>query len=122
MSEYISYACSSVEVFPGNKVTTDEQILDTIRSTLMTVWHASCTCKMGMDGNPDAVLDSQLQVRGVTGLRVVDASSFPILPPGMHCDIATYTYLTTNFILGHPQSSIYALAERASDLIKSANP
>lgn len=48
----------------------------------MTVWHASCTCKMGKIDDPDAVVDSKAKVIGVTGLRVVDASSFALLPPG----------------------------------------
>jgi choline dehydrogenase-like flavoprotein len=48
----------------------------------MTVWHASCTCKMGKVDDPDAVVDSKARVIGVTGLRVVDASSFALLPPG----------------------------------------
>ncbi|KAF7189262.1 Patulin synthase [Pseudocercospora fuligena] len=83
------------EYFPGtDKVQTDSQILDTIRNTLQTVWHASCTCKMGKASDPMAVVDSRARVFGVTGLRVVDASSFAILPPG------------------HPQSTIYALAEK----------
>jgi choline dehydrogenase len=48
----------------------------------MTVWHASCTCAMGKKSNPNAVIDSTAKVIGVSNLRVVDASSFPVLPPG----------------------------------------
>ncbi|KNG48376.1 gmc oxidoreductase [Stemphylium lycopersici] len=70
------------EYFPGPGVQTDEQILETVRDTLMTVWHAACTCKMGRTDDPDAVVDSKARVIGVTGLRVVDASSFALLPPG----------------------------------------
>lgn len=70
------------EYFPGQQVSTDEQILDLIRNTLMTVWHASCTCKMGKSDDPSAVVDSQARVYGVNNLRVVDASAFPFLPPG----------------------------------------
>ncbi|CAN9280516.1 unnamed protein product [Alternaria sp. RS040] len=88
------------EYFPGPNVQTDEQILNIIRDTLMTVWHASCTCKMGKVDDPDAVVDSKARVIGVTGLRVVDASSFALLPPG------------------HPQSTVYALAEKIADDIK----
>ncbi|KAF1837679.1 GMC oxidoreductase [Decorospora gaudefroyi] len=90
------------EYFPGPEVQTDAQILDTIRDTLMTVWHASCTCKMGKRDDPDAVVDSKARVIGVSGLRVVDASSFALLPPG------------------HPQSTVYALAEKIADEIKSS--
>ncbi|KAF1911675.1 GMC oxidoreductase [Ampelomyces quisqualis] len=89
------------EYFPGPTVQTDAQILDTIRSTVMTVWHASCTCKMGKVDDPDAVVDSKARVIGVKGLRVVDASAFALLPPG------------------HPQSTVYALAEKIADNIKN---
>jgi choline dehydrogenase len=89
------------EYFPGPSVQTDAQILSTIRNTLHTVWHASCTCKMGRNDDPDAVVDSKARVIGVSGLRVVDASSFALLPPG------------------HPQSTVYALAEKISDDIKA---
>ncbi|CZT52318.1 probable choline dehydrogenase [Rhynchosporium secalis] len=82
------------EYFPGSAVQTDDQILKTIQETLQTVWHAACTCKMGRSSDPDAVVDSQAKVFGVQGLRVVDASSFALLPPG------------------HPQSTVYALAEK----------
>ena len=70
------------EYFPGKNVTTDAEILDLVRKSFGTVFHASCTCKMGKEGDAGAVLDSRARVRGVKGLRVVDASSFPVLPPG----------------------------------------
>lgn len=88
------------EVFAGKEVETDEQILETVKSSVQTVWHASCTCKMGKDGDVMAVLDGRCRVRGVRGVRVVDASSFPFLPPG------------------HPQSTVYALTERVAEFIK----
>lgn len=70
------------EYYPGPQVSTDEEILEVIRNNLMTVWHASCTCKMGRRDDPGAVVDSQTRVYGVKNLRVVDASAFPLLPPG----------------------------------------
>ncbi|PPR65028.1 MAG: 5-(hydroxymethyl)furfural oxidase [Alphaproteobacteria bacterium MarineAlpha4_Bin2] len=51
-----------------------------IRKSAVGVWHASCTCRMGMDDDPMAVTDNQGRVRGVGGLRVVDASIFPVVP------------------------------------------
>jgi choline dehydrogenase len=87
------------EAWPGAKVESDEEILQTMRDAFMTVWHASCTCKMGKKEDKMAVLDSKARVYGVQGLRVVDASSFPILPPG------------------HPQSTVYMLAEKIADEI-----
>jgi 5-(hydroxymethyl)furfural/furfural oxidase len=59
----------------------DEEALETfIRKAAVGVWHASCTCRMGADGDPMAVTDAAGRVRAVEGLRVVDASLFPIVP------------------------------------------
>ncbi|KAK7628890.1 choline dehydrogenase [Phyllosticta paracitricarpa] len=89
------------EYFPGPQVDTDEEILETIKESLTTVWHASCTCKMSKQGDPMGVIDNKARVFGVQGLRVVDASSFPSLPPG------------------HPQSTVYMLAEKiAAEILK----
>lgn len=70
------------EFFPGDEYETDAEILDIIRDTMMTLYHPSCTCRMGTRDDPMAVVDSRGTVFGVTGLRVVDASAFPFLPPG----------------------------------------
>lgn len=88
------------EYFPGAAVQTDAQILAWIRQNIMTVWHAACTCRMA-DSPRNGVLDSNMRVFGVDGLRVVDASSFPKLLPG------------------HPQAVCYMIAERAATLILS---
>lgn len=70
------------EVFPGLNVSTNAQILKLIQDSAAASYHASCTCAMGLRKNPMAVLDSEARVYGVKGLRVVDASAFPVLPPG----------------------------------------
>lgn len=70
------------EITPGANVTTDAEIEAWLRRTARTVYHASCTCKMGKPSDPMAVVDSQARVIGVQNLRVVDASAFPLLPPG----------------------------------------
>lgn len=70
------------EHFPGMQHATDAEILDVIRNTVMTIYHAACTCKMGLHEDAMAVIDSRARVFGVERLRVVDASSFPILVPG----------------------------------------
>ena len=72
------------EFFPGAAlhVETDEEILDFARASFSTVFHASCTCAMGMASDDMAVVDSQARVFGVNKLRVVDISAFPLLPPG----------------------------------------
>jgi len=97
-----------VEKYPGLDKQSDEELLDVIRDSAITVWHASSTCRMGKSTTQDGVkervdemdvVDNEAKVFGVDGVRVVDASAFPFLPPG------------------HPQSTIYALAEKIADLI-----
>jgi 5-(hydroxymethyl)furfural/furfural oxidase len=58
----------------------DEALEDFIRKTATGVRHASCTCRMGSEDDPMAVTDTQGRLRGVGGLRVVDASLFPVVP------------------------------------------
>ena len=88
------------EYFPGPSVQSDTEILKYLQEAVIHIYHASATCKMGKASDPMAVIDSQAQVFGVKGLRVVDASSFPFLPPG------------------HPQSTVYMLAEKiAADIL-----
>jgi choline dehydrogenase len=69
----------AAEECPGPAVATREQIAEFVRNE---AWghHASCSCPIGADGDPMAVLDSRFRVRGTTGLRVVDASVFPRIP------------------------------------------
>lgn len=91
------------EVYPGKNVTTDAQIEAIIRRSADTVFHPASTCRMGKKSDKDAVLDSKARVFGVDGLRVVDASSFPVLPPG------------------HPQGTVYGLAEKiASEILNGS--
>ena len=63
------------EILPGKGIDSDDALLDYLRQTGSTVFHATCTCKMGRD--PLAVVDDQLRVHGLEGLRVVDASVMP---------------------------------------------
>ena len=58
----------------------DDQAEAFIRKAAVGVWHASCSCRMGADDDPMAVTDNQGRVRGISGLRVVDASIFPVVP------------------------------------------
>jgi choline dehydrogenase-like flavoprotein len=87
------------EVFPGPDVDDDEALSEALRATHQTVYHVSGTCRMGADDDPLAVLDSRLNVRGVNGLRVVDASVMP-------------TLTSVN-----PVGTIMSIAERAAELI-----
>jgi 5-(hydroxymethyl)furfural/furfural oxidase len=69
------------EGFKFEEVMTDDDACEAfVRKAAIGVWHASCSCRMGADGDPMAVTDSQGRVRGMSGLRVVDASIFPVVP------------------------------------------
>jgi 5-(hydroxymethyl)furfural/furfural oxidase len=61
-------------------LTDDDKCEAFVRKAAVGVWHASCTCRMGSDDDPMAVTDPAGRVRGVAGLRVVDASVFPVVP------------------------------------------
>ena len=63
------------EMLPGADVQTDDELLHYLRQTGSTVFHATCTCRMGPD--PMSVVDDQLEVHGLEGLRVIDASVMP---------------------------------------------
>ena len=84
---------------PGPDYESDDDLREYIKNE---AWghHASCTCRIGADGDPLAVLDSRFRVRGTEGLRVVDASVFPKIPG--------------YFIV----SAIYMISEKAFDVIK----
>ncbi|NMS31748.1 GMC oxidoreductase, partial [Vibrio parahaemolyticus] len=70
------------EIQPGLNITTDEQIDEWVKQNVESAYHPSCTCKMGADNDPLAVLNERCQVRGIQGLRVVDSSIFPTIPNG----------------------------------------
>jgi choline dehydrogenase len=87
---------------PGPGVRSDEQLEAWLRAELQHTYHASCTCRMGADG--DGVLDPELRVRGVEGLRVADASSMPFVTGG-----------NTN-------APTIMIGEKAADLILGVTP
>jgi choline dehydrogenase len=83
------------EEYPGAKVQSDADLLDFVRSAGETVFHPTSTCSMGK------VVDEKLKVRGIGGLRVVDASVMPAVPSG------------------NINASVVAVAEKAADLVKA---
>ncbi len=85
------------EEFPGSRVQSDEDWLALCRESGDTVFHPTSTCRMGTDAG--AVVDPHLRVRGVEGLRVVDASVMPAVPSG------------------NINAAVIAVAEKAADLI-----
>ncbi len=89
------------EVFPGPDVQSDEDISALARAAHHTVYHVSGTCRIGAPDDPGAVVDPQLRVRGIGGLRVADASVFPV--------ITTVNTVVTVLMVG----------ERAADLIRA---
>ncbi len=90
----------SREIGPGNEVQTDQEILAFIRKRAETIYHPIGTCKMGKAEDTSTVVDPQLKVKGVEGLRVIDASVMPSL------------------IGGNTNAPTIMIAERAADLIK----
>lgn len=87
------------EVKPGPDQQTDDQLLEFARDYGATIFHPSGTCKMGPDSDPMAVLDHRLRVRGVQGLRVIDASAMPTL------------------VSGNTNAPVVMMAEKASEMI-----
>ena len=85
------------ETRPGPDARSDDELLDHARRTGHTCWHPSGTCRMG--GDPAAVVDPHLKVRGVSGLRVIDASVIPFM-------VASNTNIP-----------VIMVAEKAADLI-----
>ena len=92
------------ETVPGRDKTSEAELDGYVRGTAITVHHPVGTCRMGVEGDPNAVVDSQLRVRGLEALRVVDASVMPEL------------------ISGNINAAVVAIAERASDLILGKAP
>ncbi|MEZ5534804.1 MAG: choline dehydrogenase [Thiolinea sp.] len=68
------------EYVPGRQFSTDEELLQAARQFSQTIYHPACTCKMGRDAM--AVVDEQLRVHGISGLRVIDASVMPEIVSG----------------------------------------
>ena len=68
------------ELAPGVNAQSDDELLDWVRNNAETTYHPVGTCKMGRD--PMAVVDDQLRVHGLEGLRVADASIMPTLTSG----------------------------------------
>jgi choline dehydrogenase len=70
------------EIQPGPDVQTDEQIDAFIREKVESAYHPSCSCRMGDENDPMAVVDPHAEVRGIEGLRLVDSSIMPSITTG----------------------------------------
>ncbi|KAI1815455.1 hypothetical protein GGS20DRAFT_330227 [Poronia punctata] len=105
--DYIPLFGAFKETWPGKSMSKEADVKQWLRDE---TWghHASCTCPMGSDEDPMAVLDSRLRVRGTTGLRVVDASVFPRIP-GFYIAAAIYTMSqkASDMIIEDAKSRLY---------------
>jgi choline dehydrogenase len=103
ISQKIAHATGAFEgwYWPNTKIDdmTDAEMIQHIRNTCETIYHPMCSAKMGPDA-ADSVVDDQLRVHGVDGLRVADASVFPA---PLAC---------------HPCGPVIMLGEKAADIIK----
>jgi choline dehydrogenase/4-pyridoxate dehydrogenase len=90
------------EIAPGPDVVRDDDIDAFIRATCVTVHHPVGTCRMGAASDPLAVVDADLRVRGLSRLRVVDASVMP------------------DIVGGNTNAAVVMIAEKASDLVRQA--
>jgi choline dehydrogenase len=88
------------EVWPGPDVHTSADVRSYIRRSVSSYYHPAGTCRMGSDS--ESVVDLDLRVRGLTGLRIADASVLPAIPNA------------------HPNATVLAVAERAAELISGA--
>ena len=89
------------EIQPGEHIQTDEEIDAFVREAVESAYHPSCSCKMGEDEL--AVVDSQTNVHGIEGLRVVDSSIFPTIPNGnLNAPTIMVAEKAADIILGKP--------------------
>jgi choline dehydrogenase-like flavoprotein len=95
-------SCAATEIVPGPEVRNEQQLAEYVRQSASTVFHPVGTCRMG--GDTDSVVDPQLRVREVQGLRVVDASIFPTI------------------IGGNTNAAVVMVAEKAADLVLGRAP
>lgn len=89
------------EMSPGKNVTSDADWLEFARQNGQTIYHPMGTCRMGQDN--DAVVDLRLKVRGLEGLRVIDASVMP------------------KMVSGNIQAAVMLVAEKGADIVLANN-
>ncbi|HEX4095490.1 MAG TPA: GMC oxidoreductase, partial [Caulobacteraceae bacterium] len=95
---------AGAEVFPGSGVQSDAELDAWIRQTAETIYHPVGTCRMGRAGDPLAVVDAELKVQALAGLRVIDASVMPTL------------------VGGNTNAPTIMIAEKAADMILGHTP
>ena len=88
---------------PGSAAQSDAELLAFARETGNTVYHPACSCRMGPDSRAGDVVDTELRVHGLAGLRIADASVMPIITSG------------------NTHAPTVMIAEKAADMIRAAN-
>tara|TARA_B100000925_G_C21668438_1_gene328720 strand:+ start:22 stop:468 length:447 start_codon:yes stop_codon:yes gene_type:complete len=87
------------ELLPGKDITDDNMLIDYCKKMIKTNWHPVGTCKMGADNDNTAVLNSNLQVKGIKNLRVFDVSMMP------------------NIVAANTNAPAMAIADLATDIM-----
>ena len=93
-----------MRIFPGPNVQSDDEFLAAATQRGTTTFHPGCTCRMGPADSTWAVVDDQLRVHGLQGLRVIDASIMP------------------RMISANLNASTMMIADKASDMIRGRKP
>jgi choline dehydrogenase len=92
------------EEFPGPQAQSDQDLLEAAKKRGTTTFHLMGTCRMGPASDASAVVDDELKVRGIEGLRVVDASIMPTMPSA------------------NLNAAVLMIAEKAADMIRGKAP
>lgn len=100
------------EEFPGAEKQSDDDLLTAAKQRGTTTFHLMGTCRMAPDNDPTAVVDDQLRVRGLAGLRVVDASIMPTMPSAnLNASVLMIAEKAADMIRGRPAPDAVLLAD-----------
>ena len=92
------------EIYPGKDIQSDDELMQVAKERGTTTFHPMGTCRMAPQSDPTAVVDDQLRVYGIKGLRVVDASVMPMMPSA------------------NLNAPTIMIAEKAADMIRGIAP
>ena len=103
------------EDFPGPQVQSDDELMGAARERGTTTFHPAGTCRMGPSSDAGAVVDDQLRVHGIEGLRVVDASIMPtMLSANLNAATMMIAEKASDVILGRPAAEPVIVPERTA--------
>lgn len=102
------------ETYPGTDIQSDDELLESARHRGTTTFHPMGTCRMGPDGDRLAVVDDQLRLRGLEGIRVVDASVMPTMPSAnLNASTMMIAEKASDMILGRPPLEAVTLSDES---------